>query len=127
MNVNGFVFDEGQLLYLLNQIKNNVVTQKEKEEILSKFDGRSFKFVTQEEYDVLSEHQKADETIMYFITDAKPVQTDWNETDVTSPSYIKNKITKLSQLENDMNFECGLEGNDLTNMLTEVYGFSVDE
>ena len=32
-------------------------------------------------------------------------QSDWNETDEKSETYIKNKPTKLSQFENDLNLE----------------------
>ena len=124
--MNEFVFNETTLVYLIEQLKNNLVTQEEKAEILEKFGGKSFKFVTQAEYDNLSAANKNDATIMYFITDAQPIQADWNESNTSSKAYIKNKITKLSELENDLEFDSKVDDAELSAMLTNIYGFTAN-
>lgn len=90
-----------------------------------KLDGRAFKFLTQAEYDSLSDIEKNDDTIIYNIIDSNisalsqeekaqltvsyshaqephapnnakaNVQSDWEETDETSDAYIKNKPTSI--------------------------------
>ena len=79
--------------------------------------GKKIRYVTNEEYNNLTDEQRNDESIIWNILDAEvTVATpDWNETDETSPSYIANK-PDLSELEPKIDDE------ELDSMLFDIFG-----
>ena len=81
-----FLDKEGLNLVLQN-IKKTYASKEELMQIDSKFGGKAFIYLTQEEYNKLSEQDKNNDNIVYSITD------------------VNEKIpTKLSDLENDKDF-----------------------
>jgi hypothetical protein len=57
--------------------------------------GKSIKYVTQAQYNALTEAEKNNNAISWHILDPDPVQSDWNVSDTSSDYFIKNKPTSM--------------------------------
>jgi hypothetical protein len=57
--------------------------------------GKSIKYVTQAQYNALTEAEKNNNAISWHILDPDPVQSDWNVSDSSSDYFIKNKPTSM--------------------------------
>lgn len=77
--------------------------------------GKKLRYVTNEEYNNLTEEERNDENIIWNILDAQidVAPPDWNETDESSLSYIANK-PDLSYTE--------IEESELDDMLNDIFG-----
>ena len=73
--------------------------------------GKSLKYVFQAEYDALTEEQKNDPTVTYFITDAEEVESVTND--------------DLRELEERINAELAKKAD--VALLTEITGTDIDE
>lgn len=80
-------------------------------DVLEMFDGKAFKYVTQEEYDNLSEEQKNDTSITWCITDAEDVDMDLYQTvyDESLETSVKNIPGAINELHVALN---NLAGSD---------------
>lgn len=57
--------------------------------------GKSIKYVTQAQYNALTDAEKNNNAISWHILDPDPVQSDWNVSDTSSDYFIKNKPTSM--------------------------------
>ena len=109
---------------------------------LAMFDGRGFKYVTQAEYDSLSQEQKDREDIVWCITDAEDfdmsayqtIEDDSLETTVkTIPGAINEISVKLTSSLNTLNGNIGELGNlsttvksNIVSAINELYTYAGD-
>lgn len=81
------------------------------DETKAMFDGRSFRYVTQKEYDNLPENQKNDTSIVWVITDAEELEIDLIQTkedlnlfteDKTVVGAINSLLDSIENIEDEL-------------------------
>lgn len=101
--------------------------EEEIEKVRDMFDGKSFRYVSQAEYDMLSDEEKNDLRIVWSITDAEePASKEYVDNAIaeasiggeidTSEFALKSELpTKTSQLTNDSGFMTSIPDEYVTN------------
>lgn len=89
------------------------------DDVRDMFGGKSFKYITQAEYDSLSEEEKADTSIVWNIVDAEDIEIDLYQTKEDSLLFTEDK-TIVGAINFIYNNICNIDYNALAFDTNEI-------